>query len=123
MPLPSSDDALHEKGGVESVTRAASAGATSEKGAGVVVSTTHDDTGGLGSTLPDASVARTLNKCRASLRDGYDFGDVHADQAPWSSRHSNVAPAGSFVENVNCEVCFVALGGPLSIVVVGATRS
>jgi hypothetical protein len=88
------------------------------------ISTVNSRVAGAGSTLPAASVARTLKvqspPARATRVNG-DSQDVHSGR-PWSNEHSRVE--GSLAENSNVGVgSLVRPSGPESIVVSGGVVS
>ncbi len=94
---------------------------------GAVASTVNVRVAGDASTLPAASVARTLNVYAPSASEPRMRGDVHDCHvpavAPVSRRHSNVEPV-SLEENVNVgEFVVIVPVGPVSMVVFGAAVS
>ena len=89
---------------------------------GGVVSTVNPRLAGVASVFPCSSVARTSKVCAPSANAAVVVGDVHADHAPPSTRHSNVAPASEVNENVGVLSPVVPLG-PAVIVVSGAVGS
>jgi hypothetical protein len=78
---------------------------------------------GEASTLPAASVARTLNVCEPALSALYAFGLVHVAKAPASSLHSKVDPDSLDVNANEALVEVVGFAGPEPIVVSGGVVS
>ena len=81
---------------------------------GAVVSTVNERDAGVASTLPAASVARTMNVYAPSASEPRIRGDVHGPNVPTaapgpSRRHSNVAFASL---EVNVIVALLTLIGP-----------
>ena len=90
---------------------------------GAAVSIVNIREAGVGSTLPAASVARTVNACVPSASVPRFRGDEHGWNVPVSSRHSNVDP-DSLAENVNTGALLLVVPvGPVLIVVSGAVVS
>ena len=89
---------------------------------GGVVSTVNPRLAGVASVFPCSSVARTSKVCAPSANAAVVVGELHADHAPPSTRHSNVAPASEVNENVGVLSPVVPLG-PAVIVVSGAVGS
>jgi hypothetical protein len=87
-------------------------------------STDHVRAAGVGSTLPDASIARTANVCWPSESGPpYGFGDAQDAQADPSSEHWNVERFW-LAAKANCADgdCVLPLG-PVVMVVSGGVRS
>src|SRR5687768_11776478 len=91
--------------------------------AGQLGSTVHACVAGEPSTLPAASVARTLNSWLPSASAVYAFGEEQVANAAPSSEHSNVAPASEEKLKVAVVAPVVAAGAPEPIVVSGAAVS
>ena len=78
---------------------------------------------GVGSVLAAASVARTSKVWSPRFRSPGEYGELQVAKAPPSIRHSKVdAPSEEENEKVG-DVSVLDAGGPLSIVVCGASFS
>src|SRR4051812_35115202 len=92
---------------------------------GVDVSTDHSCIAGVGSTLPAASTARTVNACAPSVTLTMS-GELHAANAPLSILHSNVTlpPPGSVPVNDSAgSIVLSSDGGPITSWVSGGVAS
>ena len=89
---------------------------------GAVVSTVHDQVAGLGSVLPEVSVARTANVCgpAATVKE---MPDTQVANAAPSCEHWNVEPALVLVNENAAVVAFVKAAGLAVMVVSGTAES
>src|SRR5207249_2064877 len=82
----------------------------------------HVKLAGVGSTLPAASMARTVNVRAPAARPPTVSGEVHGAKAPPSSAHSN-EPASVAVKSSSTLTELSSTGGCLVMVVSGGVRS
>src|SRR5688500_2939841 len=91
------------------------------------VAIVHAYEAGVGSGLPTPSIARTSKVCAPGARPLYDCGEVHAEKAPASRRHSKVAtpdPEPSVPTKPKvAEVALVMAAGKATRPVSGAVES
>lgn len=90
---------------------------------GGVVSTVKLELAGVASQFPAASHARTWKVCAPSARDEIAAGEEHGAYAPLSIAHWNTAPVSLALNVKVAALVAISDGGPLSIVVSGATVS
>ena len=90
---------------------------------GATRSTVNDRLAGVGSRLPEGSVARTSNVCDPSPNGAVVRGEVHAANESSSTRHSNVEPGSDELKPNVGVLSFVGPTGPVAIVVSGGARS
>src|ERR1044072_2253885 len=88
-------------------------------GGGSLSSTAHIHTAGVGSVLPDGSVAGRETVGAPTARPAYDFPEPQEANSAVSSLHSKLEPDSLEPKEKPAEVVVVVAGGPPGMVVSG----